>query len=115
MIPADALLEVLGQTRAHYADGQPAVGVTLAAGPTVGHIAGASLRDLFAGLSLIGIKSNPELLRICCDVQGMTQQQAVASMAFQDAEAMIAARGRMLVCPKCQSPIFCPCEGGSGT
>jgi|GEM_PF-4629460 len=51
-----------------------------------------SLRDYFAAAALTGIKGNPELCRICSNVDGMTQAQAIAHMAYQDADAMLEAR-----------------------
>lgn len=51
-----------------------------------------SLRDWFAGMALIGIKSNKELCHICSQVEGMTQQEAVAHMAYVDADAMLKER-----------------------
>jgi hypothetical protein len=53
---------------------------------------GMSLRDYFAAAALIGIKSNPALLEACCQVPGMKQQEAIAFMAYVDADAMLAAR-----------------------
>ena len=53
---------------------------------------GMSLRDWFAGQALTGIKANDELCHICSDVPSMTQAEAVARMAYADADAMLAAR-----------------------
>jgi hypothetical protein len=53
---------------------------------------GMTLRDYFAAASLTGIKSNPELCRICSDIEGKTQQQEIASMAYTDADAMLQER-----------------------
>jgi hypothetical protein len=55
------------------------------------------IRDWYAGQALIGIKSNPELLRICARRAiegGGKQQDYVAKMAFIDAESMMAERKR---------------------
>ena len=54
-----------------------------------------SLRDWFAGMALQGIKSNPELCRICDQAahdQGGRQQDFIAKMAYVDAGAMLKAR-----------------------
>lgn len=53
-----------------------------------------SMRDQFAMASLQGIKSNPQLCEVCSNVSGMTQQEAIAHMAFKDADAMIKVRGQ---------------------
>lgn len=61
----------------------------------VGSYGGMTLLDWYAGQSLTGIKSNPELLQICADVasrSGRIQQDAIADMAYQDAAAMIKQR-----------------------
>lgn len=50
---------------------------------------GMSIRQAFAMAAMQGIKSNTDLLRICSDVPGMKQQQAVAKMAVQDADALL--------------------------
>ena len=58
------------------------------------YLQGMSLRDFFAAAALTGIKSNPTLLNICSQVDGLTQHQAVAKMAYIDADAMIAERNK---------------------
>lgn len=55
---------------------------------------GMSLRDWFAGMAMQGIKSNPELCRICSNIEGMTQQQAIARMSYVDADAMLLERDK---------------------
>lgn len=52
---------------------------------------GMTIRTYIATAAMNGIKSNPELCRICSDVPGMTQAQAIARMAVCDADALIAA------------------------
>jgi len=54
------------------------------------YLKGMSLRDFFAAAALTGIKSNQTLCNICSQVEGLTQQEAVAKMAYIDADAMIA-------------------------
>ncbi|MBE2178906.1 MAG: hypothetical protein IAE97_00335 [Chthoniobacterales bacterium] len=51
-----------------------------------------SLRDYFAGQALAGIKANYELGIICSKVPKMTQPEAIAIMAYKDADAMLAER-----------------------
>lgn len=56
---------------------------------------GMTLRDYMAAKAMQGIKSNPELCRVCAEAaerMGVTQADAVAQMAYQDADAMLAAR-----------------------
>jgi len=53
---------------------------------------GMTLRDWFAGQALAGIKANIKLCEICSNVPGMTQPEAIAKMAYVDADAMIATR-----------------------
>lgn len=53
-----------------------------------------SLRDYFAAAALTGIKSNYELLKHIMDVEGIPTQQAIAIMAYKDADAMLAERAK---------------------
>lgn len=59
------------------------------------HWPGLTKREEFAKAAMQGIKSNPELCRICSDVPGKTQAQAIANMAVQDADALLAELARM--------------------
>lgn len=50
-------------------------------------------REYFAGLAMQGIKSSPELSRICSDAavhNGAKQQEYIAKMAVIDADALLA-------------------------
>lgn len=55
---------------------------------------GMTLLDYFTGQALVGIKSNHILCEICADIEGKTIQEAVAIMAYKDAEAMLKERKR---------------------